>query len=65
MFVKSVLAESGKRWAQRDAGQPHCVETWVIKALYFYPEKYDGDLIKYINLVAVLRECVREGSKER
>ena len=49
----------------RDAGQPHCVETWVIKALYFYPEKYDGDFTKYINLAAVLRECVPEGSEER
>ena len=53
MFVKGVLAESGKRWAQRDAGQPHYVEAWVIKTFYFHPEKYDGDLIKCISLAAV------------
>lgn len=35
MFVKGVLAESGKRWAQRDARQPHYVEAWVIKPFIF------------------------------
>ena len=34
----------------RDAGQPHCVETWVIKALYFYPEKYDGDFAEIMSV---------------